>query len=100
MKTKFINLWMRASVMTAGLRCWELLSCLGQPQELVNFFLAPMKSVSISQRIKEGLDCLRQRYNVSGGLTIEPKIIEIHWGAKIAFNESSLKQFNEKLNTP
>ena len=36
-------------------------SCLGQPREMVNLFLAPMKSVSSSQRIEMALDRLRQR---------------------------------------
>ena len=45
------------------------------------------------------VDHLRQRYGVSGGLTAEPEIIEIRHGAKITSNVSSLKQFNEELNT-
>ena len=74
-------------------------SCLGQPREMVNLFLAPMKSVSTSQRIEMALDRLRQRYGVSGGLTTEPKIMDIRHGAKITFSVNSLKQFNEELNT-
>ena len=74
-------------------------SCLGQSREMVNLILAPMKSVSTSQRIEMALDRLRQRYGVSGGLITEPKIMEIRHGAKITFSVSSLKQFNEELNT-
>ena len=36
---------------------------------------------------------------MSGGLTTEPKIIEIRSGSVISFNVASLKQFNEDLNT-
>ena len=39
-------------------------SCSGQPRETINLFLAPMKSISTSERIKKALDCLRQRYGV------------------------------------
>ena len=61
-------------------------------------FLASMKSVSDLQCIKKALDCLRQRYGVSGGLITESKIIEIRHRAKITFNVGSLKHFNEELN--
>ena len=44
---------------------------------MVNLFLAPMKSLSTSERIEKALDRLRQRYGVSGGLTTEPEIIDI-----------------------
>ena len=69
-------------------------SCVGQPREMVNLFCAPMKNMSAAQRIEKALDHLRQRYGVSGGLTSEPKII-----AKIAFKLTSLKWFNDDLNT-
>ena len=72
-------------------------SCVGQPREMVNLFVAPMKSLSISQRIEMAL--LRQRYGVPDGLTTEPKIIAIRSGCVISFNVASLKQFNEDLNT-
>ena len=36
-------------------------SCTGQPREIVNLFLAPMKSLSTSERIEKALDRLRQR---------------------------------------
>ena len=74
-------------------------SCAGQPREMVNLFLAPMKSLSTSERIEKALDRLRQRYGVSGGLTTEPEIIDIRHGSKVVFNVSSLKSFNEDLNT-
>ena len=74
-------------------------SCSGQPRETVNLFLAPMKSISTSERIEKALDRLRQRYGVSGGLTTEPQVIEIRNGAKIAYNVNSLKAYNEHLNT-
>ena len=74
-------------------------SCVGQPREMVNLFLAPMKSISTSQRIEKALDRLRQRYGVSGGLTTEPQIIDIRHGTKVVFNTGSLKAFNEDLNT-
>ena len=74
-------------------------SCVGQPREMINLFVAPMKSLSILQRIEMALGCLRQRYGVPGGLTTEPKIIEIRSGSVISFNVASLKQFNEDLNT-
>ena len=74
-------------------------SCVGQPSEMANLFCAPMKNMSTAQRIEKALDRLRQRYGVSGGLTSEPKIIAICHGAKIAFNSTSLKSFNDDLNT-
>ena len=58
-----------------------------------------MKSITTSQRIEKALGCLRQRYGVSGGLTSEPKIIAIRNGSKVAFNASSMKMYNEDLNT-
>ena len=74
-------------------------SCTGQPREMVNLFLAPMKSLSTSERIEKALDRLRQSYGVSGGLTTEPEILDIRHGSKVVFNVSSLKSFNEDLNT-
>ena len=52
-------------------------SCLDQPREMVNLFIAPMRCSSTPQRIEKALDRLRQRYGVSGGLTSEPQIISI-----------------------
>ena len=74
-------------------------SCVGQPREMVNLFLAPMKSMSTTERIEKALNRLRERYGVSGGLITEPKIIEIRHGSKVVFNTASLKSFNEDLNT-
>ena len=56
------------------------------------YFLASMKSLSTSQRIEKALNRLRQRYGVPGGLTSEPKIIEIRNGSKVTLNSTSLKQ--------
>ena len=74
-------------------------SCSGQPCEMINLFLAPTKNMSTSQRIEKAIDRLRQRYGVSGGLTTEPQIIAIRNGPKVIFNATSLKSFNEDLNT-
>ena len=74
-------------------------SCVGEPREMVTLICAPMKSMTTSQRIEKALDCLRQRYGVSGGLTSEPKVIAIRHGTKISFTSTSLKSFNEDLNT-
>ena len=74
-------------------------SCLGQPREMVNLFIAPMRCLSTPQRIEKALDRLRQRYGVSGGLTSEPQIISIRHGPKVVFTSASLKSFNEDLNT-
>ena len=57
-------------------------SCVDQPREIVNLFLAPIKNMSISQRIEKALDRLWQRYGVSNDLTTEPKIIAIRNGPK------------------
>ena len=73
--------------------------CTGLPREMVNLFCAPMKSMTTSQRIEKALDRLRQRYGVSGGLTSEPKIMAICHGVKVSFNATSLKFYNEDLNT-
>ena len=42
---------------------------------------------------------MHQRYGVSGGLTSEPKIIEIRNGLKITHTVTSLKFFNKDFNT-
>ena len=73
--------------------------CSGQPRKMVNLFLATMKNVSTSQRIEKAIDRFRQRYGVSGGLTTEPQIIAVGNGPKVTFNSTSLKSFNEDLNT-
>ena len=44
-------------------------SCIGQPREMVNLFFTPMRNMNIYKRIERALDCLRQRYDVSGGFT-------------------------------
>ena len=67
-------------------------SCTGQPRKMINLFLAPIKSLSTSERIEKTLDRLRQRYGVSGGLTTEPQIINIRRGFKVVFNVSSLNR--------
>ena len=74
-------------------------SCTGQPREMVNLFCAPMKSMTTPQRIEKALDRLHQRYGVSGGLTSEPKIMAVRHGVKVSFNATSLKLYNEDLNT-
>ena len=74
-------------------------SCVGQPREMVNLFCALMKNMSTNQRIEKAIDRLRQRYGVSGGLTSEPKVVAVRKGPKVAFNSTSLKLFNENLNT-
>ena len=66
---------------------------------MVNLFCAPMKSITTSQRIEKALGRLRQRYGVAGDLTSEPQIIAIRNGSKVAFNASSMKMYNEDLNT-
>ena len=73
-------------------------SCIKQPRETVNLFFAPFKSMSTSERIELALDWLRQRYSVSGFLSA-PKVLEIRNGAKVTHTVSSLKSFNEDLNT-
>ena len=74
-------------------------SCVGQPREMFNLFCVPMKNMSTSQRIEKALDRLRQRYGVSGGLTSEPKVMAVRNGPKVSFTLTSLKIFNEDLNT-
>ena len=64
-----------------------------------DFSLCSTCSSGGAQRIEKALDRLRQRYGVSGGLTFVPKIIAIRHEAEIAFNLTSLKSFNEDLNT-
>ena len=66
-------------------------SCSGQPCEMVNLFLAPMKNMSTSPGIKKAIDRLGQRYGASGGLTTEPQIIAIRNGPKVIFKSASLK---------
>ena len=74
-------------------------SCVGQPREMVNLLFAPMKSFFTSQLIEKSHDRLRQMYGVPSELTSEPKIVEIRNGPKITLNSTSLKIFNEELNT-
>ena len=74
-------------------------SCVGQPREMVNLFCAPMKNMSTAQRIDKALDRLRQRYGISGGFSSEPKVRAVRHGPKVSFNATSLKSFNEDLNT-
>ena len=74
-------------------------SCVGQPREMVNLFCAPMKNMSTAQRIEKALDRLRQRYGISGGFSSEPKVRAVRHGPKVSFNATSLKSFNEDLNT-
>ena len=75
-------------------------ACVGQRREMMNLFCAPMKSMTAAQRIERDLDRLRQRYGVASGLTSEPKVIVIRQCAKVNFTASSLKMYNEDLNTP
>ena len=74
-------------------RNFEMLraSCVGQPREMGNLFCAPMKNMSTNQRIEKAIDRLRQRYGLSGGLTLEPKVVPVRKGPKVAFNLTSLK---------
>ena len=74
-------------------------SCISQPREMINLFIAPMRNMTMAQQIEKALDCLRQRYGVSGGLTTEPEIIDIRLGPRVVFNTASLKSYNEDLNT-
>ena len=74
-------------------------SCIGQPREMVNLFIAPMRCMSTAQQIEKALDRLRQRFGVSGGLTTEPQIIDIRLGPRVVFSTASLKSYNEDLNT-
>ena len=74
-------------------------SCVGQPREMVNVFCAPLKGMTISQRIEKALDRLRQRYGVPGGLVSEPKVRAVRYGPKVAFTSASLGMFGEDLNT-
>jgi len=74
-------------------------SCVGQPREMVNLFCVTMKSLSTSMRIEKALDRLRQRYGVSEGLPSEPKVMAVRNGPKVSFTLTSLKMFNEDLNT-
>ena len=74
-------------------------SCIDQPREIVNRFIAPMRSVSTAQQIESALDYLRQRYGVSGGLTNKPQIVDIRLWPRVVFNTASLKSYNGDLNT-
>ena len=74
-------------------------SCVGQPREMVNLFCAPLKGMTISQRIEKALHHLRQRYGVPGGLVSEPKVKAVRYGPKVAFTSASLGMFGEDLNT-
>ena len=58
-------------------------SCVGQPQELVNLFFAPMKNLSTSERVEKAIARLRERYGVLGGLITEPEIVGIHGGSVV-----------------
>ena len=35
---------------------------IGQPREMVNLFIAPMRNMSTARQIEKALDCLTQRY--------------------------------------
>ena len=74
-------------------------SCIGQPRDMVNLFFTPMRNMNIYKRIERALDRLRQRYDVSGGLTSEPKIAKIRTGPRVAMSVALLKAFNEDPNT-
>ena len=74
-------------------------ACVGQPREMMNLFCATMKSMTTAQRIEKAFDRLRQRYSVSSGLTSEPKVIAIRHCAKVNLSVSSIKMYNEDLNT-
>ena len=74
-------------------------ACVGQPCEMVSLSCAPIKSMTTAQRAEKALDRLRQRYGVSSGLTSGPKVIAIRHCAKVNFTASSLKMYNEDLNT-
>ena len=74
-------------------------SCTGQPRKMVNLFCVPMTNLNTSQRINKALDRLRQRYDVSGGVTSEPSVIAARNGPKVSFEINSFKLFNEDLNT-
>ena len=73
--------------------------CIVQLREMVNLFIAPMRSMSMAQQIEKTLDRLRQRYGVCGGLTIEAKIIDICFGPRVVLDTASLKSYDEDLNT-
>ena len=42
---------------------------------------------------------MRQRYGVSGGVTLEPQVVAVGKGSKVLFNSASLKLFSENLST-
>ena len=74
-------------------------SCVGEPREMVNLFFAPFKNMTTQQRIDRALERLRQRYGVLSGFVSEPKVAEVRNGPKVTRTVSSLKSFNEDLNT-
>ena len=55
--------------------------------------------MSTAKRIEKALDCLRQRYGVSGGQTTEPQTIDIRVGPRVVLNTASLKSYNADLST-
>ena len=73
-------------------------ACVGQGREMVHLFCAPMKSMTTAQRIEKAFDRLSQRYGVSSSLT-SGQVIAIRHGAKVNSSASSLKMYNEDLNT-
>ena len=74
-------------------------SCVSQLREMVNLFCVPMKNMRTFRRIEKALDRLRQSYGVPGGLTSEPKVMSVRNGPKVSFTSTSLKLFNEDVNT-
>ena len=74
-------------------------SCISQPREKINLFCALMRGMTTAQRVEKAWSRLRQRYGVMRGLTAEPKIIAIRHGPKVSHTSSSLKLFDEDLNT-
>ena len=74
-------------------------SCIGQLREMINLFFGPMRNMPTSQRIERALDRMRERYGVSGGFVTEPEVVNIRTGPRIVHTITSLKSFNESLNT-
>ena len=74
-------------------------SCVGQPREMINLFFAPFKSMRLSSVLTRALDKLHQRFGVSGGFLSELKVLEIRKCSKITHSITSLKSFNDGLNT-
>ena len=56
------------------------------------------KVMTMSTQIEKTFVRLKERYGVPGGLTSEPKVMNIRHGQKISFNVASMKAFNEELN--